>query len=141
VTWDFRLRRAQQAETVLHITIPHRRFRMWSYVPTHSGLVLRTEFEPDELHVELLFQPVEAIKLPTFMDGGLVVDVADHFTASAVLQDLNVHLSAESHVFTIRGNNFEGHVVAGYLFLGKERRTRYSPFSLFHGYLSSDFNR
>ncbi|MET8046840.1 hypothetical protein ABZU75_04500 [Streptosporangium sp. NPDC005286] len=103
--------------------------------------MLRTEFEPDELHVELLFKPVDAIKLPTFMDGGLVVDVADRPTASAVLRDIGAHNSSESHVFTVRGDHFAGHVVANYLFLREERRTRYSPFSLFYGYLSSDFNR
>jgi hypothetical protein len=125
----------------LPLAFPHRRFRIWVYVPTHSELTLRTEFEPDELHVELLFKSVSAIKLPTHMDGGLVVDVADRAMASTVLRDLGTRIGPESRVFTIKGNHFAGHVVADYLFLREEHRTRYSPFSLFHGYLSSDFDR
>ncbi|MGW5159665.1 hypothetical protein ACWEPN_29670 [Nonomuraea wenchangensis] len=34
------------------LRFPNRRFRIWSYVPSHSGLVLRTEFEPDAPHIE-----------------------------------------------------------------------------------------
>jgi hypothetical protein len=128
-------------ELELPLALPHRRFRIWSYVPTHSGLVLRTEFEPNEPHVELLFQPVDEIKLPTVMNGGLVVDVADQATRRLLLRDLSVRIGSESRVFTIRGDHFTGHVIADHLFLRKEHRTRYSPFSLFHGYLGSDFNR
>lgn len=129
----------------LPLVFPHRRFRVWSYVPTHSELVLRTEFEPDKPekpHVELLFKPVEAIMLPAGMDGELVVDVADHDRVSAVLRNISTRVQpSKDHVFEVRGGDFTGYVVASTLFFREEPRTRYSPFSLFHGYLSSDFNR
>ncbi|MFF0769846.1 hypothetical protein ACFYUK_13215 [Nonomuraea wenchangensis] len=56
------------------LRFPNRRFRIWSYVPSHSGLVLRTEFEPDAPHIELLFQGVRQINLPATMPGN------DHFS-------------------------------------------------------------
>ncbi|MEV4379752.1 hypothetical protein [Streptosporangium sp. NPDC049644] len=102
---------------------------------------MRTGFDPNELHVELLFQSVAAIKLPISMDGGLVVDMADCPMASAARKDAGIRINSGSPVFTVRSSGFAGHVVADHLFLREEHRTRYSPFSLFQGYLSSDFNR
>jgi hypothetical protein len=111
-------------QLALPVRVPDRRFRLWSYVPSHSELVLRTDFEPDELHVELLFKPVYQINLPVVMDGGLVVDSADRSPGRT-----------GAVVFTVSSDRFSGHVVAEYLFLRQEQRSKYSPFSLFHGYL------
>ncbi|WP_326634043.1 hypothetical protein OIE67_50405 [Nonomuraea fuscirosea] len=63
---------------VLPLSFPGRRFRMWSYVPAHSELVLRTEFDPAAPHIELLFKPVRRIDLPVTMNDGLIIDVGDH---------------------------------------------------------------
>lgn len=112
-------------ELTLPLAFPNRRFRLWSYVPTHSGLVVRTEFEPDTPHVELLFQVVHLINLPTRMNG-LVVAVGENSGASGV-------------TFTVSGDDFSGHVIASYLCLGVEERSKYSPVSIFHGLLSSEF--
>ncbi|WP_214325301.1 hypothetical protein [Nonomuraea sediminis] len=112
-------------QLALPLSFPNRRFRVWSYVPAHSELVLRTEYVPDAPHVELLFKPVEAISLPVRMEG-LVVMADD--------QDDGV-------TFHVRSDGCSGYVVASYLFFRQEERSRYSPYSLFHGILSSDFTR
>lgn len=127
-------------EPALPLAFPHRRFRLWSYVPSHSELVLRTEFQPGELHTELLFKPVYEIKLPVSLDGGLIVDVADQSARDAALRHLDA-TSTDGRVFTITAGHVTGYVVADYVFLRQELRSRYSPFSLFHGYLQSDFSR
>ncbi|MDP9863278.1 MULTISPECIES: hypothetical protein [Streptosporangium] len=114
----------------LPVSFPDRRFRIWSYVPSHSELVLRTEFEPDAPHIELLFKPVYQINLPVAMSGGLVVDIDDR-----------VQGEAETVTFVVSNDRFRGHILADYLFLGQEQRSRYSPFSLFHGFLRSEFTR
>ncbi|MFI6928088.1 hypothetical protein ACIBIZ_49745 [Nonomuraea spiralis] len=112
------------------LRFPNRRFRIWSYVPSHSGLVLRTEFEPDAPHIELLFQGVRQINLPATMPDGLVADI-EH------TNDDDPH----DVTFLLGNDHFSGHVLAGYLFLKQEERSKYSAFSLFHGYLRSDFER
>ncbi|MFC5819676.1 hypothetical protein [Nonomuraea harbinensis] len=112
-------------ELALPLAFPDRRFRLWSYVPTHSGLVVRSEFEPDTPHVEVLFQVVHLINLPTRMNG-LVVAVGEDSGASGV-------------TFIVSGDDFSGHVIASYLCLGVEERSKYSPNSIFHGLLSSEF--
>ncbi len=112
------------------LRFPNRRFRIWSYVPSHSGLVLRTEFEPDTPHIELLFQGVRQINLPVTMTDGLVVDIER--TNGGDPDDV---------IFRLGNDHFSGHVLADYLFLDQEERSRYSSFSLFHGYLRSDFER
>jgi hypothetical protein len=112
------------------LRFPNRRFRIWSYVPSYSGLVLRTEFEPDTPHIELLFQGVRQINLPVTMTDGLVVDIER--TNDDDPGDV---------IFLLGNDHFSGHVLAGHLFLDQEERSRYSPFSLFHGYLRSDFER
>ncbi|MEV4837833.1 hypothetical protein AB0K05_25150 [Nonomuraea sp. NPDC049486] len=112
-------------ELALPLAFPNRRFRLWSYVPTHSGLVVRTEFEPDTPHVELLFQSVHLINLPARMNG-LMVAVDEGRGASGV-------------TFTVSGDDFSGRVIANRLCLGAEERSKYSPVSIFHGLLSSEF--
>ncbi|MEU6723185.1 hypothetical protein ABZ917_05685 [Nonomuraea wenchangensis] len=99
-------------------------------MPSHSGLVLRTEFEPDAPHIELLFQGVRHINLPATMPDGLVVDIER-------TNDGN----PDDVTFLLGNDHFSGHVLAGHLFLDQEERSTYSPFSLFHGYLRSDFDR
>ncbi|MEV4399571.1 hypothetical protein [Nonomuraea sp. NPDC049607] len=110
------------------LRFPNRRFRIWSYVPTHSGLVLRTEFEPNTPHIELLFQDVRQINLPAMMPDGLVVDI-----------ERTNDDDPDGVTFLLGNDHFSGHVRAGYLFLDQEERSKYSSFSLFHGYLRSDF--
>ena len=112
-------------ELALPLAFPNRRFRLWTYLPTHSGLVVRSEFEPGTPHVELLFQLVRQINLPTWMNG-LMVAVGEDSETSGV-------------TFTMTGDDFSGHVIASYLCLGVEERSNYSPFSIFHGLLSSEF--
>jgi hypothetical protein len=113
----------------LPLRFPNRRFRVWSYVPSFSGLVLRTEFEPAALHIELLFQGVRRIDLPITMADGLMVDVEHPST------------DQDTAIFRLSNDRFSGQVHSDYLFLAQEERSRYSPFSLFHGYLQSDFER
>lgn len=112
-------------ELALPLAFPNRRFRLWSYMPTHSGLVVRSEFEPDAPHIELFFQSVDLIDLPTWMNG-LVVAVGEDSGASGV-------------TFTVSGDDFSGRVIANRLCLGVEERSKYSPISIFHGLLSSEF--
>ncbi|MBB3726918.1 hypothetical protein [Nonomuraea dietziae] len=114
----------------LPLSFPERRFRIWSYMPSHSELVLRTEFQPGAPHIELLFKPVYQINLPAAMPDGLVVDI-----------DERVQGEADAVTFVVSNDHFCGRVLADYLFLGQEERSRYSPFSLFHGYLGSEFSR
>ncbi|WP_431899344.1 hypothetical protein [Nonomuraea sp. bgisy101] len=116
-------------QLALPLSFPGRRFRIWSYSPSHSELVLRTEFEPDALHIELLFKSVHQINLPVALVGGLMVDIGDPLRGTAGLP------------FVVRSGHFAGHVIADYLFVQQEARSRYSPFSLFHGYLRSEFTR
>ncbi|MGW6495627.1 hypothetical protein [Nonomuraea angiospora] len=61
----------------LPLSFPDRRFRLWTYVPSHSELVLRTELEPPAPHIELLFKAVRHLDLPVTMSGGLVIEVED----------------------------------------------------------------
>ncbi|WP_327586139.1 hypothetical protein OHA25_03255 [Nonomuraea sp. NBC_00507] len=117
-------------QLALPLSFPHRRFRLWSYVPSHSELVLRTEFEQDTPHIELLLKSVRQIDLPVTMNDGLVVAIDDSPSGGS-----------EAVTFLFSNDHFSGKVVAGHLFLRQEQRSRYSPFSLFHGNLRSEFTR
>ncbi|MEO3799413.1 hypothetical protein [Nonomuraea sp. B1E8] len=112
----------------LPLSFPDRRFRLWSYMPSHSELVIRTEFDSTAPHIELLFKPVRQINLPVTMDGGLVIGIEDR-----------PHDRVDAVTFAVSNDHFSGQVIAGYLVLRQEERSKYSPFSLFHGYLRSEF--
>ncbi|WP_433433106.1 hypothetical protein [Nonomuraea sp. CA-141351] len=114
----------------LPLSFPDRPFRLWSYVPSHSELVIRTEFDPTAPHIELLFKSVRQLNLPVTMDGGLVIGIEDRPSDRV-----------DAVTFAVGNDHFSGQVVAGYLFLRQEERSKYSPFSLFHGYLRSEFTR
>ncbi|MEW1838681.1 hypothetical protein AB0392_12065 [Nonomuraea angiospora] len=87
--------------------------------------MLRTEFEPPAPHIELLFNAVRHLDLPVPMSGGLVIEVDDRRPGDT-----------DDVTFLLSNDPFAGH-----LFMKQEERSRYSAFSLFHGYLRTEHTR
>jgi len=90
-----------------------RRFQVWHYTVGHSRLLLRSpKTETLQTRVDVLFKNVAAINLPTLMDG-ITVELANEDTAQAIAGRSGSWSLGDRKVFIIRGNNYEGFVVAG----------------------------
>ena len=93
-----------------------RTFEVWLYSVSHGQLLLRSNrSEKFSTRIDVLFKDVAAMALPTVFDGLSVAEAATN-----ELHDLNIQLGAlpiqNRKIFTIRGANFRGYVVAGAVF-------------------------
>jgi hypothetical protein len=99
----------------------HRQFKLWAYSPSHSRLLLRSWAYPNpqfpDLHghthkttVEILFAPVDAIKVNSVYDGLTIrratLEEADSIKAAA-------HLDGGEHVLMLGSQGIRDHIVTG----------------------------
>ena len=90
-----------------------RRFQVWAYSVSMARLRLRsTKSDTLATRVDVLFQNVKAIKLPTLLDG-LVVLEADPDEAARISSETGISLDEETTVFLVRSGSFDGFVFAG----------------------------
>src|SRR5262249_48013426 len=90
-----------------------RRFQVWLYSVSHGQLLLRST-KSDEIptRIDVLFNDVAALELPTLFDGLSITEAA-----LDEAQSLNVQLGSwpihRRKVFVLRGTNYLGYVIAG----------------------------
>lgn len=93
-----------------------RTFQIWLYSASHTQLLLRsTKSKELPTRVDVLFKDVAALALPTLFDGLSISEA----TADEA-RNLNMPLGNKEidgrKVLLVRGSNFLGYVVAGYLY-------------------------
>lgn len=97
------------------VLIDHRDrvFQVWAYTVGMGRLLLRsTKSDCHHTRVDVLFQNVKAMKLPTTLHG-LIVSAADD-DQSRVVMEVAVSLTDdETKFFIVAGSFYEGYVAAG----------------------------
>jgi hypothetical protein len=104
-----------------------RRFQVWAYSVGMARLLLRsTKSETFATRVDVLFQNVKALKLPTTLDG-LLVEEADPHDEARISAETGLLPSEDTKVFTVRAGAFDGYVVAGVCVISEDAGEYFEP--------------
>ncbi len=113
--------------TVRLVDFPERMFQVWGYTVSMGRLLLRsTKSETFPTRVDVLFQNVKAIFLPTSLDG-LVVEVADATTADRVTRETGLLADEDTTFFELRTAHGVGYVVAGVVVADEDHGEFFEP--------------
>lgn len=105
---------------------PERTFQLWAYTVGMARLLLRsTKNETFPTRIDVVFQNVTALQLPTSLDG-LVVTDADDELARRIESDTGI-LREESHFFAIETARGVGYIVAGVMVSGEDEGEYFDP--------------
>lgn len=98
---------------VVTVVFPYRVFQVWSYTVGMGRLLLRSPKSPSaETRVDVLFQNVKALKLPTRLEGLSVRSPGDEELRS-IEDDAGFLADENTRIFVVEGTNYTGYVVAG----------------------------
>jgi hypothetical protein len=95
-------------------------FQLWNYTVGMGRLLLRSpKSRGHGTRIDILFQNVKAIKIPTLLEG-----LSIRSPGPAELQDIasetGITLGAEIQVYMLEGSNYKGYVVAGVFVLEED---------------------
>jgi hypothetical protein len=108
---------------------PERTFQFWAYTVGMARLLLRsTKNETFPTRVDVLFQNVKAMQLPTSLDG-LVVSEADDELAKRIEADTGI-LAEVSRFFAIETAHGLGYIVAGVMVSREDAGEYFEPSEL-----------
>jgi hypothetical protein len=104
-----------------------REFQVWAYSVGMARLLLRsTKSDTFATRVDVLFQNVKALKLPTSLDGLLVAEAGADETA-LILSETGILPSDETKFFRVWAGTFEGYVVAGVCVVAEDEGEYFEP--------------
>jgi hypothetical protein len=107
-----------------------RRFEMWSYSVGMARLLMRsTKSDTFATRVDVLFQNVKALKLPTSLDGLLVSD-ADPESGARISSETGFLPDDGTRIFTVRSGAFDGYIVAGVCVVAEDDGEYFEPSQL-----------
>ncbi len=109
-----------------------RKFQLWLYSVSHGQLLLRSPksaVEPSR--VDVLFQNVLGLHLPTLMEG-LNIELADQQLARFATSNLAAWGPLKSNVFRVFGSDWEGYVVASNVSTHVDDGEHHTPSKLLH---------
>jgi hypothetical protein len=87
-------------------------FQLWEYQIGMSRMLLRsTKRTADDTRIDLVFQGVDALKLPSVLPS-LTLDIANAMQEALVIDSAGLILERGSRIFTLNGRGFEGYVIA-----------------------------
>ena len=131
-----------------------RRFQVWLYTVSHAQLLLRANprFEGDE-RIEVLFKAVHWMSIPTVLHG-LTIQELDPDSARALLAnfgDAPFHdgerqgtthvLVTGDRVFSVRGDGYEGVVVALAAYVHRDNLSDCAPSGFYEDNLFAGVHR
>ena len=91
---------------------PDRIFQLWSYTVSMSRLVLRSTKTPTfASRIDVLFQGVRAIKLPTHLNG-LVISIPGADDADRISAETGFLPDEHKTFYLLNGAHYSGYVVA-----------------------------
>lgn len=110
----------------MQISFPDRVFQMWSYSVSMSRLLLRSTKGESGDRIDVAFQNVQALRLPTLLEG-LEVRIARDDESRRITDETGLLPSDDHTFFVLVGSNYFGHVVAGVVTTSTDDREYYEP--------------
>lgn len=102
-------------------------FQLWSYSVSMKRLLLRsTKSDQFQTRVDVAFQNVQAVQLPTLLPG-LVVAGADPAEIERIIKETGLLPDDDRKFFSMLGSNFTGYVVAGVVASCEDSGEYYEP--------------
>jgi hypothetical protein len=102
-------------------------FQLWAYTVSMGRLLLRsTKSDQFGTRVDVLFQNVQALQLPSLLSG-LVVSAADAAVSENITRNTGLLPDHEHRFFSVVGSNFNGYVVAGVVVSCEDDREYFEP--------------
>lgn len=99
---------------------PERVFQVWAYTVGMGRLLLRsTKSETFPTRVDVLFQNVKAMSLPTLVDG-LAVTIADRASEERITAETGFLPDEDTTFFQLNTSRGVGYVVAGVVALDED---------------------
>jgi hypothetical protein len=112
---------------------PERVFQLWAYTVGMGRLLLRsTKSATLATRVDVLFQNVKALKLPTLVEG-LVVTVGADETAREIADATGLLPDEETQFFAIDSSTGRGYVVAGVIAVTEDEGEYFEPSKIWPG--------
>ena len=109
---------------------PDRVFQLWAYTVGMGRMLLRsTKGEALATRVDVLFQNVKAVKLPTLVEG-LVVTAGGAAAAREISDATGLLPDEETKFFTIESSSGRGYVVAGVVAVSEDEGEYFEPSKL-----------
>jgi len=104
-----------------------RTFQVWSYTVSMGRLLLRsTKNNEFETRVDVVFQNVQALQLPTLLPG-LLVEEAGPLQISRISTETGFSSDADRIFFLLKGSGFAGYVVASVMDTCEDSGEYYEP--------------
>lgn len=105
---------------------------MWEYGVSMSRLLIRsTKNDTFASRVDVLFQNVKAMKVPTLFHGLVVVE-ADLDQAARISKETGLLPDRETVIFSVCGSGYDGYIVAGVCVQAEDDGEYYDPSPLWH---------
>ncbi|MFC0112295.1 hypothetical protein [Kibdelosporangium aridum] len=95
------------------IDLPGREFRVWTYAPGHSTLLLRSGKESSgTTRIDVVFMNVGWLNIPIYMNG-LVVERPSSVEVSRIVERDKAISGRVKEILIVRGADYRGHLIAG----------------------------
>jgi len=109
---------------------PDRVFQMWQYSVSMKRLLLRSNRRDSfPSRIDVLFQNVKALKLPTLLHG-LVIAEADSDEADRISRETGFLPDRETVIYSVRSPAYDGYVVAGVCVEAEDTMEYFEPSQL-----------
>jgi hypothetical protein len=109
---------------------PHRVFQMWQYGVGMKRLLIRsTKNDTFASRIDVLFQNVKAMKVPTLLHGLVVVE-ADPDQVVRISKETGLLPDRETIIFSVRSPAYDGYIVAGVCVQAEDEGEYYDPSQL-----------
>lgn len=119
--------------TVETLAAAHRVFQVWSYTVAMGRLLLRsTKTLTFGSRVDVLFQNVKAVKIPTRLDG-VVVRAPTEDERRHIESDTGLLGDDATRIFVLEGASYSGYVVAGVMVVDERDAEYNEPSALIDG--------
>ena len=113
---------------------PDRVFQLWAYTVAMGRMLLRsTKGDALATRVDVLFQNVKALKLPTLVEG-LVVTAGAGAAAREISDATGLLPDEETKFFIIDSSSGRGYVVAGVVAVTEDEGEYFEPSKLWPGF-------
>ena len=108
-------------------------FQLWTYTVSMSRLLLRsTKSDQFQTRVDVAFQNVQAVQLPTSLPG-LVVSEAGRAETERIVKETGLLAEDDYTFFSVIDSNFTGYIVASVVVSCEDSGEYYEPSQVWPG--------